>query len=60
MTIFARRRWRFGTSGPAATVKTFGEVYAFSPGVLAVRRDQPTQIIFWKQAMTGQIIITAP
>jgi plastocyanin len=26
---------------------TIGEVYAFSPDVFAVRRDQPTQIIFW-------------
>ena len=34
-------------TGPAETVKTFGEVYAFSPEVLAVRRDQPTQITFW-------------
>jgi plastocyanin len=34
-------------TGPAATIKTFGEVYAFSPDVFAVRRDQPTQIIFW-------------
>src|SRR5258708_4764841 len=34
-------------TGPAETVKKFGEVYAFSPDVFAVRRDQPTQIIFW-------------
>jgi plastocyanin len=34
-------------TGPAETVKTFGEVYAFSPDVFAVRRDQPTEIIFW-------------
>src|SRR5882757_8978001 len=34
-------------TGPAETVKTFGEVYAFSPEVFAVRRDQPTQITFW-------------
>ena len=34
-------------TGPAATVKQFGEVYAFSPEVFAVRRDQPTQITFW-------------
>lgn len=34
-------------TGPAATVKQFGEVYAFSPEVLAVRRDQPTAITFW-------------
>ena len=34
-------------TGPAETVKQFGEVYAFSPEVFAVRRDQPTQITFW-------------
>lgn len=34
-------------TGPAETVKTFGEVYAFSPETFAVRRDQPTQITFW-------------
>ncbi len=34
-------------TGPAATVKQFGEVYAFSPEVFAVRRDEPTQITFW-------------
>src|SRR5580765_3144439 len=34
-------------TGPAETVKTFGEVYAFSPEVFSVRRDQPTQITFW-------------
>jgi hypothetical protein len=30
-------------TGPAQTVKQFGEVYAFSPDVFAVRRDEPTQ-----------------
>src|ERR1700686_3483490 len=34
-------------TGPGETVKRFGEVYAFSPEVFAVRRDQPTQITFW-------------
>ena len=34
-------------TGPPETVKQFGEVYAFMPDVFAVRRDQPTQIIFW-------------
>jgi plastocyanin len=34
-------------TGPAETVRRFGEVYAFSPEVFAVRRDQPTQITFW-------------
>src|SRR5256885_6013506 len=34
-------------TGPAETVKQFGEVYAFSPETFAVRRDEPTQITFW-------------
>ena len=34
-------------TGPRATVKRFGEVYAFNPAFIAVRRDQPTQIEFW-------------
>jgi plastocyanin len=34
-------------TGPAETVKKFGEVYAFSPDVFAVRRDQPVQVTFW-------------
>lgn len=34
-------------TGPAETVKKFGEVYAFEPAVFAVRRDQPTEITFW-------------
>jgi plastocyanin len=34
-------------SGPKATVKKFGEVYAFSPAFIAVHRDQPTRIEFW-------------
>ncbi len=34
-------------TGPAETVKQFGQVYAFEPSVFALRRDQPTQITFW-------------
>jgi plastocyanin len=34
-------------NGPRATVKKFGEVYAFSPTFIAVHREQPTQIEFW-------------
>ena len=34
-------------NGPPATIKKFGEVYAFSPTFMAVHRDQPTQIEFW-------------
>jgi plastocyanin len=34
-------------NGPAATVKTFGEVYGFSPNFIAVHRDQPLRLVFW-------------
>jgi plastocyanin len=34
-------------TGPKETVDTFGEVYAFSPTLIAVHRDQPTEIDFW-------------
>jgi plastocyanin len=34
-------------SGPKATVERFGEVYAFSPAFVAVRREQPIEITFW-------------
>ena len=34
-------------SGPKETVDRFGEVYAFSPSVIIVRRDEPTAITFW-------------
>jgi plastocyanin len=34
-------------TGPKATVAKFGEVYAFAPAFFAVRRGQPTEIVFW-------------
>ena len=34
-------------NGSKATVNKFGEVYAFSPLFIAVRRDEPTQLEFW-------------
>ncbi len=34
-------------TGPAETVKTFGEVYTFSPETIIVHRDEPTLITFW-------------
>jgi plastocyanin len=34
-------------TGPKETVRRFGEVYAFSPSFIAVRRDRPTEISFW-------------
>ena len=34
-------------SGPAETVKKFGEAYAFDPATFAVKRDEPTEVVFW-------------
>ncbi len=34
-------------TGPKDTVRTFGEVYAFSPSFFAVHLDEPTQVTFW-------------
>jgi plastocyanin len=34
-------------TGPKETVARFGEVYAFSPSFIAVRREEPTRIRFW-------------
>lgn len=34
-------------TGPVETVRTFGEVYAFIPQTIIVRRDEPTQLVFW-------------
>ncbi|MGH7814814.1 MAG: cupredoxin domain-containing protein [Candidatus Binataceae bacterium] len=34
-------------TGPAATIKKFGEVYSFSPRFIAVHRDEPVKFTFW-------------
>ena len=34
-------------TGPKETVKRFGEVYAFSPPTIVVRRNQATRLTFW-------------
>ncbi len=34
-------------TGPKETVAKFGEVYAFSPTFIAVRREAPTMLTFW-------------
>jgi plastocyanin len=34
-------------TGPKETVAKFGEVYAWSPTFIAVRRDEPTMLTFW-------------
>lgn len=34
-------------TGPKQTVAKFGEVYAFSPTFIAIRREVPTMLTFW-------------
>jgi plastocyanin len=34
-------------SGPPETVKTFGEAYAFDPATFSVKKDEPTEVVFW-------------
>jgi plastocyanin len=34
-------------TGPARAVRTFGEVYAFSPAFFAVHIEEPTRVTFW-------------
>jgi plastocyanin len=34
-------------TGPRETVARYGEVYAFAPATIIVRRDEPTLIEFW-------------
>lgn len=34
-------------TGPAVTVKAFGEVYTFSPSFIMVRKEIPTRLEFW-------------
>ena len=34
-------------SGPRAAIDRFGEVYSFVPALVALHRDQPTEITFW-------------
>ena len=34
-------------SGPPETLRVFGEIYVFDPATFAVRRDEPTEVVFW-------------
>ncbi len=34
-------------TGPAETVKKFGETYAWAPSFIAVHRDEPLRLMFW-------------
>ncbi len=49
-------------TGPKATVKKFGETYAFSPAFLAVPVEKPVEISFWNLQPDDEhdILIVAP
>ena len=49
-------------TGPASTVKEFGEVYGFSPSFVAVEKDRPTRLEFWNLQPddTHQFFIVGP
>lgn len=49
-------------TGPKATVAKFGEVYAFSPNFIAIRREVPTMLTFWNLQPDDEhdIMLTAP
>ena len=49
-------------TGPKETVAKFGEVYAFSPTFIAVRRDVPTMLTFWNLQSDDEhdFMLTAP
>jgi plastocyanin len=34
-------------TGPAQTIKKFGETYAWAPSFIAVHRDEPLRLMFW-------------
>ena len=49
-------------TGPALTVKKFGEVYGFSPSFISVEKDRPTRLEFWNLQPddTHQFFIVGP
>ena len=49
-------------TGPKETVAKFGEVYAFSPAFIAVRREVPTMLTFWNLQPDDEhdFMLTAP
>jgi plastocyanin len=49
-------------TGSKDTVAKFGEVYAFSPTFIAVRRDAPTKLTFWNLQSDDEhdFMLTAP
>jgi plastocyanin len=49
-------------TGPKGTVAKFGEVYAFSPTFMAIRREVPTMLTFWNLQPDDEhdFMLTAP
>jgi plastocyanin len=49
-------------TGPKETVAKFGEVYAFSPTFMAIRREVPTMLTFWNLQPDDEhdFMLTAP
>jgi plastocyanin len=49
-------------TGPKETVAKFGEVYAFSPTFIAIRREVPTMLTFWNLQPDDEhdFMLTAP
>src|SRR5208283_1264237 len=49
-------------TGPKETVAKFGEVYAFSPTFIAIRRETPTMLTFWNLQPDDEhdFMLTAP
>jgi plastocyanin len=49
-------------TGPRETVAKFGEVYAFSPTFIAIRREVPTLLTFWNLQSDDEhdFMLTAP
>ena len=49
-------------TGPKETVAKFGEVYAWSPTFIAVKRNEPTMLTFWNLQSDDEhdFMLTAP
>lgn len=49
-------------TGPKETVAKFGEVYAWSPTFMAIRREVPTLLTFWNLQPDDEhdFMLTAP
>jgi plastocyanin len=49
-------------TGPRETVAKFGEVYAWSPTFIAIRREVPTMLTFWNLQSDDEhdFMLTAP